>query len=206
MLHVTFPEIVSVMQGAGSTVSVAEGHGCLCGALCISDDCTLERWLEELIPEEEGVPVADDIKQTMYLLYADTLRALRGDEMDFQPFLPDDAVALEQRTTALSQWCQGFLYGLGTARPLQPERMPKSIDEVLLDFTSISRAEADPSGDAEEDEEAYTEVVEYIRAATQLIHDELDAVRSDSDVPSDDDGLDDGPDDDLDDEFESRQH
>ncbi len=187
MLQVTFPEIVSVMQSAGSTVPVAEGHGCLCGALCISDDYSLDRWLEELVPLDEGAAVPEEVEQTMRLLYADTLRALRGDDMDFQPFLPDDDAALEQRTTALSQWCQGFLYGLGTTRPLQPDLMPKSIDEVLLDFTNISRAEVDPSGDAEEDEEAYAEVVEYIRAATQLIHDELDAVRSGDAVAAEED-------------------
>lgn len=178
MLHVTFPEIASVMQGAGSTVPVSEGHGCLCGALCISDDYSLDRWLEELVEVEEGAVIPGEVEQPMRLLYADTLRALRGDDMDFQPFLPDDGVALEQRTKALSQWCQGFLYGLGSVRALQPEQLPKSIDEILLDFSNIGRAEVDPSGNAEEDEEAYTEVVEYIRAATQLIHDELDAVRS----------------------------
>ena len=171
MLQVTFPEIVSVMQGAGSTVPVAEGHGCLCGALCITDDYSLDRWLEELVPVEEGASMPADVEPTMRLLYADTVRALRGEDMDFQPFLPDDATTLEQRTTALSQWCQGFLYGLGTTRPLQPEHMPKSIDEILVDFTNIGRAEVDPSGNAEEDEEAYAEVVEYIRAATQLVHD-----------------------------------
>jgi uncharacterized protein YgfB (UPF0149 family) len=200
MLQVTFPEIVSVMQSAGSTVPVAEGHGCLCGALCVSDDYSLDRWLEELVPVEEGERIADDVAQTMRLLYLDTARALRGDDMDFQPFLPDDSVALEQRTAALSQWCQGFLYGLGTARQLQPERMPKSIDEILLDFTNISRAEVDPSGNAEEDEEAYAEVVEYIRAATQLIHDELDAVRSGTDIVADE------SDDDLDDEGSDSLH
>lgn len=196
MLQVTFPEIVSVMQGAGSTVPVAEGHGCLCGALCISDDYTLNRWLEELVPVDEGSTVSEEVEQTMRLLYADTLRALRGDDMDFQPFLPDDGAALEQRTTALSQWCQGFLYGLGTTKALQPELMPKSIDEVLLDFTNISRAEVDPSGDAEDDEEAYAEVVEYIRAATQLIHDELDAVRSGDAVAAEEDADDDFQDED----------
>lgn len=193
MLQVTFPEIVSVMQGAGSTVPVAEGHGCLCGALCVTDDYSLDRWLEELVPVEEGVVIPADVEQPMRLLYADTVRALRGDDMDFQPFLPDDATTLEQRTTALSQWCQGFLYGLGTARPLEPERMPKSIDEILVDFTNIGRAEVDPSGNAEDDEEAYTEVVEYIRAATQLVHDELEPLRN-GEAPEV------APDDDFDDE------
>ena len=39
---------------------------------------------------------------------------LRGDEMEFELLLPDDDAPLEQRATALSQWCQGFLYGFGT--------------------------------------------------------------------------------------------
>jgi uncharacterized protein YgfB (UPF0149 family) len=178
MLQVTFPEIVEVMRSTGSSVPAAEGHGCLCGALCMSADYTLERWLEEVVPSEDGDGVAQDVELPMRALYSDTVRALRGDEMDFEPFLPDDSVALEQRATALSQWCQGFLYGLGTARKIEAEHMPLSIDEILVDFTAISRSQVETSDDAEEDEQSYTEVVEYVRAAVQLIHDELDDVRS----------------------------
>jgi uncharacterized protein YgfB (UPF0149 family) len=178
MLQVTFPEIVEVMRSTGSSVPAAEGHGCLCGALCMSADYTLERWLEEVVPSEDGDGVAQDVELPMRALYSDTVRALRGDEMDFEPFLPDDSVALEQRATALSQWCQGFLYGLGTARKIEAEHMPQSIDEILVDFTAISRSQVETSDDAEEDEQSYTEVVEYVRAAVQLIHDELDDVRS----------------------------
>src|SRR6478736_2927244 len=115
MLQVTFPEIVEVMRSTGSTVPAAEGHGCLCGALCISADYTLARWLEEVVPVAEGSSLTQDIELPMHALYSDTVRALRGDQMEFEPFLPDESVALEQRATALSQWCQGFLYGLGTA-------------------------------------------------------------------------------------------
>jgi|KBSMisStandDraft_5_1062788.scaffolds.fasta_scaffold347073_3 uncharacterized protein YgfB (UPF0149 family) len=178
MLQVTFPEIVEVMRSTGSTVPAAEGHGCLCGALCISADYTLARWLEEVVPVAEGSSLTQDIELPMHTLYSDTVRALRGDQMEFEPFLPDESVALEQRATALSQWCQGFLYGLGTARMIEADRMPKSIDEILLDFAAISRAEVETSENAEDDEESYVEVVEYIRAAVQLIHDELEDVRS----------------------------
>lgn len=189
MLQVTFPEIVEVMRGAGSTVPAAEGHGCLCGALCMSDDYTLERWLEELVPEQGDTELPDDVEAPMNALYADTVQALRGDQMHFEPFLPDDATALEQRTAALSQWCQGFLYGLGTTRMIEAGKMPGNIDEILLDFTSIGRAEVESSDNAEEDEEAYAEVVEYVRAAVQLIHDELATLRAEGldAVPADPD-------------------
>jgi uncharacterized protein YgfB (UPF0149 family) len=67
---------------------------------------------------------------------------------------------------------------MGTTRIIQEGELPKSIDEVLVDFTNISRAEAQSGEDGEEDEEAYTEVVEYLRAAVQLIHDELEPLRN----------------------------
>ena len=179
MLQVTFPEIVEVMRSAGSTVPAAEGHGCLCGALCVSDDYSLERWLEELVPAEDETTLPEDVEAPMNALYADTVQALRGDQMQFEPFLPDDAANLEQRTTALAQWCQGFLYGLGTTRMIEPGKLPSNIDEILLDFTSIGRAEVESSDSPEDDEEAYAEVVEYVRAAVQLIHDELAVIRGD---------------------------
>lgn len=190
MLQVTFPEIEKVMQSASSAVSAAEGHGCLCGALCTATDYTLERWLEELVPmQEEGQDegqderdIAPDVEQPLRLLFADTLRALRGDEMEFEPFLPDDALPLEQRTAALSQWCQGFLYGFGTARVVGPGDLPATIDEVLRDVADISRAEVDVGDAGEEEEQAYTEVVEYLRAGVQLVHDELIGIRN-ADAP-----------------------
>jgi uncharacterized protein YgfB (UPF0149 family) len=178
MLQVTFPEIVEVMRSAGSTVPAPEGHGCLCAALCVSADYTLERWLEELFEIDEGVPLAPELLYPMQVLYDDTVRALRGDQMEFEPFLPDDAIVLEHRASAISQWCQGFLYGLGTTRMIEEGQLPKSIDEILIDFTNIGRAEAPVGDNSEEDEEAYTQVIEYIRAAVQLVHDELEPLRA----------------------------
>jgi len=192
MLQVTFPEIARVLQSAGSTVPAAEAHGCLCGALCMSADYSLERWLEEVVPSEEET-LAEETVQPLRLLFADTVAALRGDAMEFEPFLPDDEVPLEQRTAALSQWCQGFLYGFGSVRAIQAEELPSSIDEILRDLANISRAEVDVGEAGEEQEQAYSDVVEYLRAGVQLIHDELIGLRQGE-------GLDAGPaDPDLDD-------
>jgi len=192
MLQVTFPEIARVLQSDGSTVPAAEAHGCLCGALCMSADYSLERWLEEVVPSEEET-LAEETVQPLRLLFADTVAALRGDAMEFEPFLPDDEVPLEQRTAALSQWCQGFLYGFGSVRAIQAEELPSSIDEILRDLANISRAEVDVGEAGEEQEQAYSDVVEYLRAGVQLIHDELIGLRQGE-------GLDAGPaDPDLDD-------
>jgi len=177
---VTFAEITQLLRSVGSTISAAEGHGCLSGALCVSADYSLDRWLAEIVPAEdetEAGRVAEEVRQPLSLLFSDTVGALRGDAMEFEPLLPDDDVPLEQRTLALSQWCQGFLYGFGSARQLRADELPNSIDEVLRDLADISRAEVDVIEAGEEQEQSYTDLVEYLRAGVQLVHDELVLVR-----------------------------
>lgn len=177
MFQVTFPEVARVLQTLQSSVAAAESHGCLCGALCTSQNYALESWLDELVPEAQADP-ADDDRATLRLLFADTVRALRGDEMEFQLLLPDDDEPLVERASALSQWCQGFLYGFGTGQPVSREELTSEVEEVLRDLTHISQASVETGADAEEEEQAYAEIVEYVRAGVQLIHDELIELRA----------------------------
>jgi uncharacterized protein YgfB (UPF0149 family) len=178
MFHVTFPEIARVLQDMQSSVPAAESHGCLCGALCTTAHYSVERWLDELVAQDDDVAdnQADqgDVRhQPLSLLFADTVRALRGDEMEFELLLPDDDNALEDRAVALSQWCQGFLYGFGSGDPVDARELPPDVDEVLRDLTHIGRATVESRDGSEEEEQAYAQIVEYVRVGVQLIHDEL---------------------------------
>jgi hypothetical protein len=176
MLQVTFPEIARVLETLSATVPAAESHGCLCGALCTTQQYPLDRWLEEIIPD--GEEAAEGERRALDLLFADTLNALRGDQMEFEPLLPDDEAPLEQRAAALSQWCQGFLYGFGSGGRVKAQELPPNVEEILRDLTHIGRATVDVGENGEEEEEAYAEVLEYVRAGVQLIHDELAEARA----------------------------
>jgi uncharacterized protein len=176
MLQVTFPEIARVLETLSATVPAAESHGCLCGALCTMHQYPLDRWLEEIIPDGEEADEGE--RRALDLLFADTLSALRGDQMAFAPLLPDDDAPLAQRAVALSQWCQGFLYGFGSGGAVKADDLPPNVEEILRDLTHIGRATVDVGENGEEEEEAYAEVVEYVRAGVQLIHDELTEVRA----------------------------
>jgi hypothetical protein len=55
---------------------------------------------------------------------------------------------------------------------------------VLRDLTHISQASVETGANAEEEEQAYAEIVEYVRAGVQLIHDELIEMRA-ADAPVD---------------------
>ena len=134
MFQVTFPEVARVLQSLQSSVAAAESHGCLCGALCTMQQYPVESWLDELVPDADEDP-ADD-RATLRLLFADTMRALRGDEMEFQLLLPDDDALLVERATALSQWCQGFLYGFGTGGNVPREQLSGEIHALIDQITA----------------------------------------------------------------------
>jgi uncharacterized protein len=188
MLQVTFAEVSQVLHSLGSQAPAAEGHGCLCGALCTDAAYTFERWHEELlgaskapedaeaVPEEQTSAAADE--QALRLLFTSTAAALTETSEDFELLLPDDDVALEQRTAALAQWTSGFLYGFGTSLPRAALQMPAAVDEVLGDFARLAAATVDVDSDTEEQEHAYAELVEYVRAGVWLLYAELTAVRA----------------------------
>ena len=57
---------------------------------------------------------------------------------------------------------------------MKQEELPGNVNEIPNDLTPIGRASVELDGDgSESEEEAYAEVVEYVRVGVQLIHDEL---------------------------------
>ncbi len=176
MLQVTFAEFASVLQSHSAPVDAAEGHGCLCGALCTGVDYTRERWLAELLPEDDQ-ELSERDARILQLLFDETLQSLRGDEMEFVPLLPGEDDALELRATAMAEWSRGFLYGFGTGGKTTPGSIPATVEEVLRDVAQIGATAVDVGTAGEEEEAAYTEVFEYLRVGVQLVHDELTSVR-----------------------------
>jgi uncharacterized protein YgfB (UPF0149 family) len=97
--------------------------------------------------------------------------------MEFEPLLPDDETDLAARVESLGAWCQGFLYGFGTAGTAAHAKLPATVSEVLADLAQVSHVGA-PGGESPEAEEsAYAELVEFLRAAVQLVYDELAGLR-----------------------------
>ena len=177
-----FAEIEHALTMSDAVVPVSEAHGCLCGALCTLAQFSSLHWLRELLPDPadgELLPESTAIDSVLEHLHDDTLTALRGADMSFAPLLPDDEAPIGQRIEALAQWAQGFLYGFGIgAQSAAMAPLPDQVKEVLKDLSEIARANETDSGGSEEEEDAYAELVEYLRAAVQLVHDELVEQRS----------------------------
>ncbi len=174
-----FDEVAQALAAAGSAVHASEAHGCLCGAACVRRDYGLAEWKDEIFPD--GTDSEDDRLAT---LRARTAAALAGGQMEFEPLLPDDEQSLAVRVEALSAWCHGFLYGFGAAGTAGGARLPDDVAEVLADLAKFSQAGAVGSESPDVEEDAYIELVEFVRAAVQLVYDDLAAQRASQPPPS----------------------
>src|ERR1700736_6647581 len=129
-----YTEIQRVLVEERSLTDAAEAHGTLAGCLCATIGYRFEDWLLEILPEGQAQPMS---RETLRGLSVDTSGALEGPEMEFALLLPEDEQPLDARTAALAQWCQGFLYGLGSRVP-DATGLPGDAGEVIRDFDEIT--------------------------------------------------------------------
>ena len=181
MSPVNYVELEQALAGPSSSLAIAEAHGALCGALCATAGYGVEDWIHEVLPD--GV-VTLRLRNLLSGVYSRTVEELASPMFEFAPLLPDDDAALAARGAALSDWCGGFLYGLGVGRIATPDQLAGEVGEIIKDFSEISRAEvSDPDG-PEANEAAYTELVEFVRAGVLVVYEELGAVRDRVQPPS----------------------
>ena len=176
-------ELTRQLRAAGADAEAAEAHGDFCGRACLNGVAAIRSWQSAMLPDADSDNVlAAECNRSLETLAADTLLKLEAGDLQFSLLLPDDEEPLRARTAALADWCQGFMHGLveggagdqGRAADLLDDGLPA---EILADFSEITRAGAAEDND-EEAEQAYTELVEYVRVSAQLVYDELSVLRS----------------------------
>ena len=176
-MSVTYEELEAAPPPSGAPVAAAEVHGSLCGALAAVAGLDTDLWIDELLPEDAPIGTALHARQLLETLVAETRGALEGQEMEFQPLLPLDEEPLGRRVAALTEWCAGYLYGLGSGS-FTPGAVPEIVQELMGDVGEISRATIEGEETEESNEGAYAEIVEYLRAGAQLAYEELAAHRA----------------------------
>ncbi len=178
MLTVTFDELEDALAGSRARVGAAEAHGALCGALAAVPDFRSADWIDDVVPGGGEGTEALRSRNLLETLAAETQGALAGLDMEFEPLLPGEEAPLAARVAALAAWCGGFLYGLGTGAAAG--ELPETVQEVMRDFAEISRATVDSDETEESSENSYAQLVEYLRAATQLAYEELTERRAEA--------------------------
>jgi uncharacterized protein len=168
---IRFKDFEDALAAAGSLADAAEAHGSLCGALCSMSPYKMQDWVNEILPD--GAAVTDESAAMIERVFTATATSFGEQGMEFEPLLPDDESPLNGRANALALWCTGFLYGLGTGHISDLEALNGDVGEIVRDFTEISRATGDDAEADESNEQAYAELVEFIRVAAQVVFEEL---------------------------------
>lgn len=146
----------------------SELHGGLCGWLAGGGD-DVAGWLGPVLADDGlPVPAPDSALDT---LRRATAAQLEDRSFGFTLLLPDDAEPLHVRSGALFDWCRGFLGGFGLAAGARPQLSDEG-EEALNDIAKLAAAMPEAADDEIEagEEDALTEIEEFVRVAALLVH------------------------------------
>ncbi len=173
-------QIDEALTRLAAEVGPAESHGTLCGLLCGCGEVADAHWLDLLGPRPDPADaLARESLQQMVQLAAATRHQLTDSALGFEPLLPHEARPLVERASALGDWCRGFLVGLGHEGRRDPMTLPGDAGELVRDLAGMASLGDDYTIDgSEEDEQAFAEIVEYLRVGILLINEELNPTRA----------------------------
>ena len=178
---VAFDDLDEALRRCGANWDAAQAHGLLTGKLAVAGVPAGPDWLLQVLEgTDDNNALQRECREMLDMLYQRTYWELSERLSEFLPLLPDDVEDRHQRTVAMAHWSEGFLHGLVSARheqDLKNRLAAEPLADIIGDMLQITRATVDEESDAETNEAAYAEIVEYMRVAAQLAYEELADIR-----------------------------
>ena len=177
----------AALNKCGATWGAAQSHGLLAGRLSVAGPACGEEWLGIVLDGvDENNAMRTECENLLGEAFGLAYQQLAERLSEFEPLLPNDAEDASARATALAHWCEGFLHGLVSAThgdELKKRLAADPLADIIRDMLQITRAAV---GEDEEEavEEAYAELVEYLRVAAQLAFEELADIRDAGGTPA----------------------
>lgn len=169
--HPVYDSIDQLLHQQQVALTAAEMHGLLSGILCGGNhDDSWRTLVSELT--NDGLAFPQTLAQPLQALYQTTRDTLEDDGFEFQLFLPHDDSGVFERADALSGWVNHFLLGLGVAQP-RLDKTNGELKEAIDDLRNIAQLGYDEDEDQEELEQSLEEVIEYVRVAAIMCHNEF---------------------------------
>jgi yecA family protein len=164
-------------------VGASEIHGVISGLLCIGHTEAHADWFADLFDNRSSDDLlVREARQLLGQLYQTTRIQIDDEDLEFSPYLPSDSLSLQERAKCLSEWCQGFLYGLGLAG-VDEGALSGDAREALKDLSEFTKLDDENIELDEASEAAYVELQEFLRIATLLIWEELSTFRKAANEP-----------------------
>lgn len=174
-------EVEMALHRSGSSWSASQAHGLLCSRLAVLGEDGGADWLGQVLRDFDSGNIAHgEGVELMEGVFIETYRQLAARQSEFTPLLPGDSGSAAVVTLALAEWCEGFLHGLVSdvqGDALKHKLAAEPLSDIIKDMLEITRASADDDDDDEVNEEALTELIEYLRVAVQMVYEELAELR-----------------------------
>lgn len=175
-----FDEIANLFAARKLNVHPSFAHGVWIGMIVGGRHYSPKTWVEFLMQSPEGWGQLNLELQHLFLNIAEASVEQLGDpHYVLQLLLPDDEDDLDDRVHALSEWCTGFVRAIKDNKIDVTAFLGNDAQEALADLDEITQVSIDISQDPY-GEENYAEVVEYLRVAVSLIHQDILAGRTSS--------------------------
>ncbi len=174
MIQPDYTRIERVLAHEHSLADAAEAHGTLAGCLCGASGYRFEDWLKEILPEGRATAA---VAQPLRELYDATASALIQPDMQFELLLPEDERAARAAHRSTCAVVPGVSLWSGRRRAL-PMRANCPGRSVRSCATSSRSRRADAQVGDEANENAYAELVEFVRVGVQLLFEELAVARA----------------------------
>ena len=166
-----------ILKSCGSNWNAGQVHGLLCSRLAVTGADGASRWFAQVLEDTDPqCALRSECEAILDTLCSTTWQQLVERQSEFTLLLPDDGDSASQRTQAMAQWCEGFLHGLVSEKhseDLKSRLSAEPLADIIKDMLQITRASPGENEDEEGDEEAFAELVEYLRVAVQLTYEEL---------------------------------
>jgi yecA family protein len=175
--EINYDTLDAALRRCGAHWDAAQTHGLLSSRLAIEGVGAGIEWLNTVLDgTDSDNALRAECAQLLDKLFQVTYAQLAERLSDFSPLLPGDEDNAESRALAMGHWCEGYLHGLVSADhgdAVKERLAAEPLADIIKDMLQITRASVDEHGDQEANEEAYTELVEYLRVAAQLAYEEL---------------------------------
>jgi uncharacterized protein YgfB (UPF0149 family) len=185
-LTIDHNELDAALRRCGSTWNAGQTHGLLCSRLALAGAEGASRWLAQVLTDTDPEnTLCTECQAMLEALCTSTWQQLSERQSDFMLLLPDDADSAQVRTEAMGQWCEGFLHGLVSEAhgdELRERLASDPLSDIIKDLLEITRASVGEEADEQATDNAFSELVEYLRVAAQLTYEELAEFREPSSI------------------------
>ena len=185
-LTIDHNELDAALRRCGSTWNAGQTHGLLCSRLALAGPEGASRWLAQVLADTDPEnTLCTECQAMLEALCTSTWQQLSERQSDFMLLLPDDDDSAQVRTEAMGQWCEGFLHGLVSEAhgdELRERLASDPLSDIIKDLLEITRASVGEEADEPATDNAFAELVEYLRVAAQLTYEELAEFREPSSI------------------------